>query len=507
MEKQNPALCLRAHTIVVLNLEEGPRSATPGKVASRLYFVDLAGSGIVQSEIGVERYGKGRGDNEKYRESMSIATELKSLERAFLSLPNEGVLPKETILMVALRSLLQQQSDITLIGHIVSSNFEESLSTLQYVERCKAEMVGGERGTGVEGLGTAGSDQLMRNLRQVNDEYKKEIESVERKNEAQFDRIKSTLGIDVDLKAMLKRGPTQAERVILEKHRQARERVKNFQDRNVEITAKLRKAKASIEKIKQKIDDKSYYFTKLLSGLNSELEKLMKQSTKLKNDYNSIPTEMAGRIEEQRRAKAEIAAKELEQHFEVLLSAQTVLDQKSEDMAEATRIFENAKREIERKYREDTRLHQQTKAEQLASLEKQYEMAVGKCKEELRIFMAEAEKYCKSKREYNGRLKDEVHRLGMIVHTQTLAIESAELGVYTGGIRSVNIPKKERMRLPSTGRATACSQRTANGRTAAGEDAFRRTRSAQRPATSQRSKLLGFSRPQTRNMVYRSQIS
>ena len=251
---------------------------------------------------------------------MSISTELKSLERAFLSLPNEGSLPKETLLISAVKGLLQQQSSVTLVGHILATNFEESLNTVQYVERCKAEVVSGERVGNMETLGATGSEQLLRNLKQINEEYKKEIEQTERRNESHFDRIKSVLGLDIDIKTMLQRGPTQRDRVIIENHRQAGKRAENFKVRNAEFEERLAKTNCSVDRIKQKIEEKSFYYSKLLGGLNEELAKLTAECENVKIQYSNLPSDMSAKVEEERKRVAEEKERELEVKFEVLFS-------------------------------------------------------------------------------------------------------------------------------------------------------------------------------------------
>ena len=107
---------------------------------------------------------------------MCITNDLKNIERAFLALPNEGVLPKDSVIINAIKWMLKPECNCTLIGHVISSNFDESLSTLQFIERCKAEMASGDKGGSADTMGANASDQMLRNLKQINEEYKTEIE-------------------------------------------------------------------------------------------------------------------------------------------------------------------------------------------------------------------------------------------------------------------------------------------------------------------------------------------
>ena len=81
--------------------------------------------------ISIERYVKEPEATNLYHEAMCITSDLTSLERAFLILPTSSVLPKETILISALKGLLKQNSIITVIGHLIPTNYEDSLNTVQ----------------------------------------------------------------------------------------------------------------------------------------------------------------------------------------------------------------------------------------------------------------------------------------------------------------------------------------------------------------------------------------
>ncbi len=444
LERQNPSLGLRAHTVLIVRVEE----PLTGRSIGKLYFVELAGSGTHSgSHDFVERFGKGPNDSEKYRETMSISTELKSLERAFLALPNEGILPKETPLISSIKGLLQQHSKVALIGHILATDFEESLSTLQYVERCKAEMARGERMGGMESMGAAGADVLLRNLRQVNEEYKREIENAERKYDAQFDRLKSVLGLELNIKTMMQRGPSQRDHAILENHRQAEVRVANFRERNRKIEVELGKARVTIDKLKKKIDDKQYYFGKLLKTMNEELTKLNRECEQLKVQYNNLPLEMRDQIEDERKKCMEQKERELERRLDVLFSSHGTIEQHNDDMMQATQEYENARRSFESAYFTRMREHQKVEEEEIVNLNRQYEYYIKKKKDELEKFMTQAEEYCKSKRGQMRTMGEEAGRMAQVVRQQAFVISQAEEGLYSKGIKTLNIRKSQKVNM------------------------------------------------------------
>ena len=62
---------------------------------------------------------------------MCINSDLKCIERAFLSLPNDGALAKDNVLVNSIKGMLKADCNCILLGNVIESNFEESLSTLQ----------------------------------------------------------------------------------------------------------------------------------------------------------------------------------------------------------------------------------------------------------------------------------------------------------------------------------------------------------------------------------------
>eukprot|EP00831_Metopus_contortus_P042306 TRINITY_DN3345_c0_g1_i3.p1 TRINITY_DN3345_c0_g1~~TRINITY_DN3345_c0_g1_i3.p1 ORF type:complete len:637 (-),score=135.22 TRINITY_DN3345_c0_g1_i3:150-2060(-) len=440
LEKKKPSIGQRVHTVFVLRLEEAGLGSKAGKLISKIYFVDLAGS---------ERYAKSAGDSEKYREATSISNELKSLERAFMALPNEGILPKETLLISTIKGLLQQNTNVTLVGHIIGTSFEESLSTLQYVERCKAEIVGGSHGGNLDSLGGGQGDQILRNIKESNENYKKEIEITQKKNEAQFEKIKFMLGLNLDLKAMMQKGLSQKDKVVVENHKQAFERVANFKERNFDLDQKLSKTAQSISKIKEKIDHQNFYFQNVLTKLEKELNSLITEGNQIKIEYGKIPELMSPEIESTRKKRSEIKDKELEEQFDILFSAQGLIDQKTEIMKEAARVSENARNDFENKYKAEMRKIRKEQEETSSNLQSQYEYYSKKNKEEIEKFKNSAKEYTSKKRAYGHSLREELARLVSTVRTQENIIKGAEEGAFTGGMRSLNIPKADRKGLSS----------------------------------------------------------
>eukprot|EP00826_Nyctotherus_ovalis_P057030 TRINITY_DN7791_c0_g1_i12.p1 TRINITY_DN7791_c0_g1~~TRINITY_DN7791_c0_g1_i12.p1 ORF type:complete len:309 (-),score=116.40 TRINITY_DN7791_c0_g1_i12:57-983(-) len=299
--------------------------------------------------------------------------------------------------------MLRPECNCTLIGNVVSSSFEESLNTLNYVERCKAEVAGGEKTT-MDSAGINSANHMLKNLKQLNEEYKREIEQTEQKHYSQFEAIKNLFSLDMSLSTMLQNGPTLQDKAILENHRQAAERVKNYTERNNDLDAKIEKVYASIKRIKDKIDDKSSYFGKLLITLRQDLDRQAAECAGLKEKYNRLPAEKTLKLEEERKKLTEEKHNDLEKTLGVLFSSQREIDQLSQTMLRATTAFEDTRRSIETQYKEKMKDYNMTQTYSMMSLEDQFKTHWEEGTMKLRQFMEEAEEYCKRKRQYKSCL-------------------------------------------------------------------------------------------------------
>jgi len=339
--------------------------------------------------------------------------------------------------------MLRPECNCTLIGNVISTNFEESLNTLNYVERCKAELAE-SKNINVDAAGVNTANNMLVNLKQLNEEYKKELEQTEQKHFSQFETLKSLFSLDIPLNTMLQRGLTPHDKVILENHRQAPERVKNFTERNNDLNTKLSKVHASITRIKEKIEDKSTYFNKLLMKLRQEMDKLTAECAEIKEKYNRLPMERTIKLEEERKKLTEEKHNDLEQTLSVLFTSHRDIDQLSQTMFRATTTFENTKKSIKSRYKTRMKDYNMMQNYSVIDLEEQFKKYWMEGSEKIKQFMEEAEQYCKGKREYKRKLKNEVQQMLPLVQAQATVIKRAEDGDYTEGIRSLRIKRSDK---------------------------------------------------------------
>ena len=285
------------------------------------------------------------------------------------------------------------------------------------------------------------------------------------------------LSLDINIKAMLTHGPNPRDKMILENHKQADIRTKNYTERNRDLDAKLQKVQQGIDRIRQKIDDNSNYFSKLLFKLRQELDALAEECTVVRDKYNNIAVEMTHNIEEERKRITDQHQNNVEKKLDVLFSSQNAIEYHNQAMIDATRAFENAKKNYENQYRFKMRDAKREQDNDVVSLAIQFRQYWENSKIRISQFMEDAERYCKDKKNYKRKLKEEIEHVLVVIRAQAEVIRKADDGEYTEGIKSLFIKKGDK---PWSEYQTA------------GDDYLRKTMSSftlGRPVTSQTLKL------------------
>lgn len=425
-------------------------------VVSRLYFVDLAGSGSSLRGQLIERYERKPNDAEEYSEAMCISADLENLRKALLSLSQEEAIPKSTTLIETLADLLKKESNITLIGHIIATNYEESISTVQYIERCKADMKSNSKVAEAE-LWEDDSDQEVAELRKVNRSHQNEIDQVERYYKAKFEKIKNMLGLNIDVKEVLEKGLTGRDRASLESNKLAEERVKNVAERNSSLLKRIGKSQVAVSSLREKIEDKSAYFNHLIEDLKQEFDRLTAKCNALKDEYAKLPETMATQIEEERSRVAEIKKIDLEKRLRPLFAFQGTLNRHNQSMVEARRVYDNESRNFRDTYKTRMKNFNKQHSVSIVNLETQFQHYLKERKEMRSAFIQEAELYCTKKKQLKRDLEKELMGLSKVMHRQAEIIRKAEVGVYTNGIKNIYISQIEKSRsISSMSRPTTC---------------------------------------------------
>lgn len=86
--------------------------------------------------------------------------------------------------------------------------------------------------------------------------------------------------------------------------------------------------------------------------------------------------------------------------------------------------------------------------QEIENLKSQYEYLLSEKQKELEKFVKEFKEYHSSKKDEIHATRNEVVNLYKICKKMNTIIENVEKGVYTNGIRSAYIPKKEKPKLP-----------------------------------------------------------
>jgi len=399
----------------------------------------------------IEWYTKDSAD--RSQEAVSATADLKSLKSALLALSEEEVFTKNTILIESLKDLLTKDTKITLIGHIIATNSEDSLNTLKYIQLCKTDT---PTNTNELGLLDDG-DKEVSNMKRMNSDYINEIEQIEREYLIKFEKIKNYFSLNLDMKIVLEKGLNVKDKIIIKNNKQAEERVKNFAERNKSLIERIDKAQASVNSLKGKIEHKSVYFDSLEKNMKEEYNRLITRCNELKDEYNKLPDIMSIQIEEKRKKITDIKNAHLEKKLGPLLYFKSVLDNHNRSMIEERRVCVNERKALEDTYKIRMKNFNRQHNISIKNIEAQFQHYLQKNKARSNIFMEDAEQYCKKKRQVKRELEMEFMKLSRIVHKQAEVIRQAEEGTYTNGIRTVYVKKMEKNRSISTmSRPTTC---------------------------------------------------
>jgi len=201
----------RTHTIFTINIvqKEVENEDLPFP-KSMIQFVDLAGSERIAKSITEGQH--------KFQEAVLIMSHMTSLYKvlAAIATNSKNIPYRDSKLTKVLYNCLTPYNNIIMIAHLhpAESNFEETLNTLQYAERCKnadfkdkrsiggnpSGMPGIEESAAFTGMsGTASNDKLWKKMTEEINDLKNKIEISQRDHKAKLERIQGYLGIEIDL--------------------------------------------------------------------------------------------------------------------------------------------------------------------------------------------------------------------------------------------------------------------------------------------------------------------
>ena len=232
---------------MVITLNYSPPSTLSSQPTSKkgvLYLVDLAGS---------EKLAK---ENENFSLSSGVAFDLKNLQKILISISQveESItyVPyKESKLSQCLKSVLRAGKQLHIIAHIipVEAAYEDTLTALQYIERCNGQSIK-ETKTTIDTASKPEHERIIKKIEEENNDLRSQLDNEQNIFKTKLKNIQLSLGINTDLDKMFasQNVSLSNEMEVLRKHKRNCERIQSMEQLKIEIGKKL-------VKINNKIDD------------------------------------------------------------------------------------------------------------------------------------------------------------------------------------------------------------------------------------------------------------
>jgi len=299
-ESKGNQIWARAHTIFTINIvqKEVENEDLPFP-KSMIQFVDLAGSERIAKSITEGQH--------KFQEAVLIMSHLTSLYKvlAAIAVNSKNIPYRDSKLTKLLSNCLNPYNNIIMIAHLhpAESNFEETLNTLQYAERCKnidfkekkmGAMAGAAAGGGVQSSGhieesgmfgtasTVNNDKMWKKMNDEIAELKNKLETFQKDHKTKLERIQMYLGLEIDLER-ISANPLSKEAQVLTN-------MKNVHLENQNLKIAVAQSDEQIAMMRREVDEdrKDFYSkqNKTESKLVEVREQIKRDTEKFKTDKN-----------------------------------------------------------------------------------------------------------------------------------------------------------------------------------------------------------------------------
>jgi len=258
-ETKEKQIWARAHTIFTINIvqKEVENEDLPFP-KSMIQFVDLAGSERIAKSITEGQH--------KFQEAVMIMSHLTSLYKVLSAVAsNSKNIPfRDSKLTKTLYNCINSYNNVILLAHLHAgeSNFEETLNTLQYAERCKNNDMKGKSGmpgnfsaaAGMEdsglmspGAGNIANDKLWKKMNEELNDVKSKFENYQKEHKAKLERIQMYLGLDIDLDKVTVNAASKEVQVLTQ--------MKNIALENQNLKLTIQTAEEQFENMRKEFDD------------------------------------------------------------------------------------------------------------------------------------------------------------------------------------------------------------------------------------------------------------
>eukprot|EP00347_Sterkiella_histriomuscorum_P016482 403353010 len=403
---------------------------------SHLYFVKIAGS---------EKVLKGQTTNEQKRvqEQIIANNSLFSLSKYLSGLAknDQNVSYHESRLTKSLHGILQNDE---------KNNYEETLLTLQYMDRLKGYdqqykkvLFDGPMPEQIQA-----QERLMERIQDENRELKKKYEQQIQEEKEKFDEIKRRLGLEFTVNQLLKAKPNTKENSYLLLHQEATERAQTLNNIHLDLEKKLKN-------ILKKQEDSDLQLQQFQQKCEEQIVLLEKKYDELANKHQNTKGLIRSRVKEENKDINEEISKMIfhgqilmEERAHLIHGLKDELKKTSEHFNKVSELKDMGKREAEMQYKFQLSQMQEEYENSMRNIKEQYSHLISGKDQELRKFIADAEKYTNDKKQEISQARQETVQLFEIIKTQCETIDLVESGAFSNGIKSYNIPKQDKQTFP-----------------------------------------------------------
>ncbi|KAL4466133.1 hypothetical protein ABPG74_004370 [Tetrahymena malaccensis] len=455
----------RAHTIFTINVvQKDKENENIPFMNSTIQFVDLAGS---------ERIAKSLTEGHKFQEAILINTSLTALGKCLQNIArsNKSIPYRESRMTRVLQNCMGISCYVTLIVNLnpSESNYEESLSSLQFAERTKITqskqsvtvnsgggMTPGAASNGgnqeefmMQNIGNfAGNDKLIKSLKDQIKDLETKIDFIQRENKSKMTEIQNILGLEVDLDKILSRS-SQKDLQQFKMQREAVAKLENIQKQNKDLEEEIQQLHKHIENIQREEALKQERQSCQIIELRSQVSKLKEQLSKDKMNSDEEIRKIQQERELEIKQMIEKSNQLLEEKASMILNLPNNLQNKTNENQKVSEIKRNTRTEVEKEFKsqidnlrnEYTRLYDNMKT--------QYEFHLKQKNEEIEKYVDQMKKYKQKKKSESELLRKEILELYDIWFQQNKIIQKIEIGHYSGGKKSFNIPSRDKPNQPN----------------------------------------------------------
>jgi len=413
-----------------------------GFIKSSLYLVDLAAS---------DKRIKSKKESKLFTDHTVVSEQFNTLLKVLQELSGNNKEDKEppfseSHLTRVFKDLLSPRNRLIIIGHILQneSAYEETMHTLNYLNKCKC-LEGGSSAKGEgEGLSTAARERLLRKTNQENNDLKVKLEKIKRQHEKMLDELKRLLGLDIDFEHLTSRRISQKEMDFINTHKKAVEEGDALEKRNRELEDELQRANEELKNLRKEYDelqeDRSCQYIILqenIARVKAEIKEYEKKKESREQYYQNL-----------KNRQSEIVDKNAQQVINdkavVIGSVKSILKAKEQMAKETKQMRDTQKKQEEKLYASMVENNSKSYESEKALLIKKYATLIEEQKKEYEKYVNLYQEFRKKKKSEISTLRDELMQLYGVYRKQEKIIQGIEGGAYTYSQKSIKVPENEK---------------------------------------------------------------